>query len=395
MFPTLSYLIKYLTGLTIPLPIPTFGVLMCTAFIVAYNLFKSEFKRKEKIGILHPIIITTKEKKSFFRILFINTLIAFIIGYKLVYVLMHAGMFAANPQAILLSISGSWTGGFSAAVIVVCYTVYQHQKQFKGVIDQSTTITKTIHPYQLCDQLLFWCGVGGFTGTMLFAKLDYLPEIIANPSRELFAYHGMVFFGALIGGATGYFIVLAQYGIGFLVGADVGCPGMMAAYCIGRLGCHLSGDGDWGIVNKLSKPIWLSWLPESWWKNSYPHNVIHEGLLMKDCTDNYCNVLPAPVFPTSLYEFCICIFLFIFLWSIRKYLQKSGALFFVYITVFGIERYFIEFIRINPKYCFLQLCLSQAQWTSLAFIVAGITGLLILFLRRNPLVIGEGKSAQK
>ena len=389
MFPTLSYLVKYLTGLTLPLPIPTFGLLMCAAFIAAYYLFKSEFKRKERLGILHTITIFQNTRTSLLRQLFTNAFVPFIVGYKLVYLLAHFSMFAANPQAALLSTSGNWSGGIVAAIIVIGYAIYKQRKEL--VKQRNKSSAAVIHPYQLMDALLFWCGVSGFAGALLFAKFDYLPQIIANPSKELFAYHGMVFLGALIGGATAYFIILTKHSIPFLVAADVGSPGMMAAYSIGRLGCHLAGDGDWGIVNNLPKPSWLHWLPESLWKSNYPHNAIHEGLMMSSCTDNFCNVLPAPVFPTSFYEFCICFLLFVFLWSIRKHLPVAGTLFFIYIIIFGIERYLIEFIRINPEYCFLHFCFSQAQWISILLITGGAVGLFILLLQ-GKLVIGNDKN---
>lgn len=380
MYPTLSYLLKYLTGLTLPIPIPTFGFFMCAGFVAAYYLFKSEFKRKEKQGILSEITVSDRGKNHVAQGLFLKAILPFIIGYKLVYLVSHFSIFTANPQAVLLSTDGNCAGGLVAAAATIALAVYRRKNS--SVSSENPVVkTRLIHPYELNDTLLFWCGVGGFTGTVLLAKLDYIPEIIADPGRRLFAYDGMVFYGALIGGAVGYFSILFKHKIKFLVGADVGSPGMMAAYCIGRLGCHLSGDGDWGIVNSFTKPTWLNWLPETWWKNDYPHNVIHQGLLLNNCYDNFCNVLPAPVFPTSLYEFFMCLLLFVFMWSIRNKLSKTGMMFFIYIAALGTERYFIEFIRINPKFCFLNVCLSQAQWISILFVIAGLAGLTTLILQ--------------
>ena len=56
---------------------------------------------------------------------------------------------------------------------------------------------------------------------------------------------------------------------------DIGGPGMMLAYSVGRIGCHMSGDGDWGIININPKPF--SWLPDWLWAYTYPNNVAIEG----------------------------------------------------------------------------------------------------------------------
>ncbi len=98
--------------------------------------------------------------------------------------------------------------------------------------------------------------------------------------------------------------------------ADRFAPAMMLAYGIGRMGCQVSGDGDWGIVNTHPKPF--AGLPDWAWSYTFPHNVIGEGITLPGCTGHYCTQLPEGVFPTSLYEIIAALLLFAFLWSIRK-----------------------------------------------------------------------------
>nr|WP_317235219.1 prolipoprotein diacylglyceryl transferase family protein [Niabella ginsengisoli] len=98
---------------------------------------------------------------------------------------------------------------------------------------------------------------------------------------------------------------------------DATAPGFMIAYCIGRLGCHVSGDGDWGRINNVEKPF--AWIPDGFWAYQYPHNLIREGSIMLRCDwGNYCYQLDQAVFPTSLWEAIICFLLFLLLWSWRK-----------------------------------------------------------------------------
>jgi phosphatidylglycerol---prolipoprotein diacylglyceryl transferase len=162
---------------------------------------------------------------------------------------------------------------------------------------------------------------------------------------------------------------------------DIGAPCVMIGYCVGRMGCHFSGDGDWGIVNELSKPGWFIF-PESWWAYSYPHNVLNEGVPIEACSWMYCNELHPKVFPTPLYEVIIAGLLTGVLWILRNFIHRAGVLFFIYCILNGTERFFIEFIRVNPRYQLLNLNLSQAQFIALALIITGIIG-TIVYWKKN------------
>ena len=126
------------------------------------------------------------------------------------------------------------------------------------------------------------------------------------------------------------------------------------AYGIGRAGCHLSGDGDWGINNLAPKPEWMSFLPDWMWSYTFPHNVIHSGIQMEDCGakfwEPYCSQLANPVWPTAFYEVVMATLIFILLWKIRKKIKVAGTLFCIYLALNGIERFLIEKMRINTEY---------------------------------------------
>lgn len=174
-------------------------------------------------------------------------------------------------------------------------------------------------------------------------------------------------------------------GIPTLTALDIGSPGMVLAYGFGRIGCHLSGDGDWGIINTAPKPGWLSWAPDWTWSFTYPHNVIHAGKYIQGCYERYCNELPAPVYPTSFYESIICMAFFFLVWSLRNRIKTPGLMFFIFMLFSGIERFFIEYIKTNPKYCFANTCITQAQGISIIFFIIGIAGLVWIVVSKKPL----------
>ena len=166
--------------------------------------------------------------------------------------------------------------------------------------------------------------------------------------------------------------------------ADSVAPALMLAYAIGRIGCQLSGDGCWGIPNILPKPHWLAFLPDWMWAFNFPHNVINHGILIPGCVGNFCRALDQPVFPTSFYETVICTVFFLILWSLRKKLSTPGLLFSIYLLLNGIERFFIELIRVNIKYNFIGIQATQAQLIAVILIITGFTGIVYFnFFHQN------------
>jgi phosphatidylglycerol:prolipoprotein diacylglycerol transferase len=138
----------------------------------------------------------------------------------------------------------------------------------------------------------------------------------------------------------------------------------MLAYAIGRIGCQISGDGDWGIAADLAaKPDWLpTWL----WAQTYTGNVA--GITIE----------PPGVYPTPLYEVVMSALAFALLWSLRKHAHRAGWLFAVYVLLVGVERLLIEFIRVNTTYDLFGFAVTQAQIISVVCIGAGITGMIRL-----------------
>ncbi|MDV7390741.1 prolipoprotein diacylglyceryl transferase, partial [Arthrospira platensis SPKY1] len=101
----------------------------------------------------------------------------------------------------------------------------------------------------------------------------------------------------------------------------------MIAYGIGRLGCHFSGDGDWGIVAAAQPEWWF--LPDWLWAYDYPNNVAQDGVPIEGCEFQYCRRLDPPVYPTPLYETFMAFIIGGFLWLMRRRMPAAGMLFFL------------------------------------------------------------------
>ena len=224
--------------------------------------------------------------------------------------------------------------------------------------------------------------IAGIIGAKLFHNLENIGDFIADPIGQLLAFSGLTFYGGLVGGAAGVIWYGKKYGIKPLTLADATAPGLMLAYGIGRIGCQVSGDGDWGVPNIAVKPDWLSFLPDWMWSYNFPHNVINAGIPMQDCGEKfwypYCYELAQPVFPTAFYETILATIIFTILWTIRKRINIAGVLFCTYLTLNGIERFFIEKIRVNTKYDILD-GITQAEIISFCLILIGVLGCFYLF----------------
>jgi phosphatidylglycerol---prolipoprotein diacylglyceryl transferase len=369
MFPTLSSLIQYLFGFNLPLPVQSFGFFVALAFVAAYWAFTQEFKRKEKLGYIHPFEKTVVEgAPASAADLVGNGVFGFILGYKILDAVLHYHVLLDNPQDFILSLRGSWIGGIVGAAVFAYWAWYESKKQ---ALPEPKKKRVTVHPHELMGSILLWSAVWGFAGAKIFNALENWGDFLKDPVGMLVGFSGLTFYGGLICGGAAVLYIAWKHGIKPLDMLDIGGPGMMLAYGIGRIGCQMSGDGDWGIPNLAPKPHWLSWAPDWMWAFKFPHNVNNEGVPIPGCIGKFCHELPIPVFPTSFYESVVCILLFFFLWSIRDKIKASGVLFGIYMILAGVERFFIELIRVNTKYHVGGISFTQAELISIFMVIGG------------------------
>jgi phosphatidylglycerol---prolipoprotein diacylglyceryl transferase len=372
MFPHLSDLLNYLFGTHIVLPVQSYGFMLATAFVAAALLLHQELKRLEK-GNRIPAL----EKKSLtgtpagFSELLLSGVSAAVIGWKLAGLLMDYAAFRSDPQDYILSGKGSITGAILLGGVSVFLTWYQKKKKQLKVPVVETTI---VHPSQLTINFTIIAAVFGIAGSKLFDMAEHINDLVRDPFGTIFSFSGLSFYGGLI--CAGFAVVwyARRNKIRFPFIMDATAPGLILAYAVGRIGCQLSGDGCWGIVNNQPKPSWLGFLPDWMWSFSFPHNVINEGILIPGCTTDHCFILQYPVFPTSFYETVLGVVIFIILWSVRKKLTTPGYLFSLYLILNGTERYFIEKIRVNRMYAVMGMQMTQAEIIALVLVILGSAG---------------------
>ena len=375
MYPTLSHLIEGLTGIFIPLPIQTFGFFVAISFLLAHYFLVRELKRKQSLGVIsHTMVEREIGQAPQWTDLIVPALVGFLMGYKGGLLLTDYAFFVEQPQEALLSTKGLWWTG----LLLAAYSAYdKYRKIKKDALDQPKKVKVAQHPYQLVGNMTFLAAAAGLLGAKIFHNLENWDELMANPWDALLSFSGLTFYGGLICGAGAVIWYARKHKIPALVIADATAPSLMIAYGVGRIGCHLSGDGDWGIVNTLSKP---SFLPDWAWAYTYPNNVIRAGERMADCTGKFCYELAQPVWPTPLYEALFCITAFILLWKFRHRMKTAGSMLMLYLIINGLERFLIEKIRVNTEYPILG-GITQAEIISFCLVLAGIVGWI--FIRKN------------
>ena len=421
MYPNLYYAFKDLFGVEVSglRFVNSFGFFVALAFLIGAYVLTLEMKRKERSGLMQAKEekITVGEGPRPGELL-LNFLLGFILGYKLIGLFLMGKEQNFDPQEFIFSAKGNMTAGLIAGLFFAGLKFWEKQKQKLAKPEERII---RIWPHDRVGDLVVFAAIFGFLGAKIFHNLENWDDFVKHPVEALISFSGLTFYGGLICAAVAIFFYSRKHRIGFRHLCDNMAPALMLAYAIGRIGCQVAGDGDWGIMNSayVSTPdakvtrsnaalfeqtlsqhaafyeqtfktsniqelhhsavIAPSFIPRWMVAYNFPHNVINEGVSIAGCEGQYCSQLPIPVFPTAFYETLAGLLLFGFLWSIRKRITIPGMLFSVYLMVNGLERFFIEKIRVNNKYSILGFHPTQAELISFSLFLAGL--ILFFYLR--------------
>jgi len=221
--------------------------------------------------------------------------------------------------------------------------------------------------------------VAGILGARLFHILENGDMFLQDPWSMIFSRSGLSVFGGLIVGALAGLVLLRRWRIRVRPFLDAIAPALMLGYAIGRLGCQIAGDGDWGRAADMAlKPAWLpTWL----WAQTYDNNI-------------YGEIIATPgVYPTPIYESVMALGCFAVLWALRRHPFQAGWLFSAYLLLAGIERLSIEQIRVNVQFEFHGVHFTQAEFIAAGFIVMGTIGMAMLGRRGLPSGLGGTPAA--
>jgi phosphatidylglycerol:prolipoprotein diacylglycerol transferase len=211
--------------------------------------------------------------------------------------------------------------------------------------------------------------LAGILGARIFDILDHLQRFLADPLAMILTRSGFSIYGGLCFGIVAGVILVKRRSIPLLPMLDATAPAMMLGYGIGRLGCQISGDGDWGIAaNLIMKP---GWLPRWFWAQTYDGNIA--GVV----------IAPPGVYPTPIYEFAMALGIFAMLWLLRHHNGRAGLLFSTYLLLAGFERLLIEKIRVNVRYELFGIHLTQAEAISFLLVIMGLVGVLATLRTRR------------
>lgn len=361
MYPDFQHLFQGLFGIEGPhflSYIKTFGFFVAIAFLTGAWILSKELRRKENLGHLQPQLLTKPKAKRYI----------------------------------------------------------DKKKKNDTTIDNIQ-----VYPHQRTGEIVILALVSGLVGAKIFNALETGDDFIRDPFGSLLSGGGLTFYGGLVVAAIVIFYYCKRHKINFAHFCDAIAPALMLAYAIGRLGCHFSGDGDWGIFNsayislpngdlKLATANDLQQivsdntsyfttisdsvnkfphtyiaapdgLPTWLYAMNFSHNVINEGISIDGCAGRYCSMLPVSVFPTSLYEALICGILFLLIWRLRKRFKYALHLFGFYLILNGLERFFIEKIKVNYKYDWGFIHPAQSEIISVILAIAGL--FILLFYRKN------------
>ncbi len=232
---------------------------------------------------------------------------------------------------------------FLGAMLVLQSEIYRAKVNKNGIVlDKAGS-------RELAEEMITWAAIGGILGARLLSILSNLDNLFIDPIGVIFSAAGFVFYGGFIGGIFSVWLLLKKRGIIFYQMSDIVCTSLVIGYAIGRIGCQLSGDGDYGSISSLP------------WATSYKYGVIPTLDI---------------VHPTPVYESLYAIFVLVCLVSnkVRQLFSGQGQLFGLYLVLMSIGRFLVEFLRIEP---IVFSIFSQAQVISFFLFCFGVFMILI------------------
>ena len=437
MYPNLYYVFKDWFGVDwqVLKILNTFGLMVAMGFVTAAIVITSELKRKERLGLLFPREeFITVGKPATLIDLIVNFLVGFVFGYKLLGLVFDKPP-EVSPQAYIFTAAGSIVGGIILAILLTSLKWYDKNKQKLKEPEQRGI---RIWPHDRVGDIVIISLVFGILGAKFFDNLENWDDFIQHPIDRIFSAGGLTFYGGLITAGIAICVYASKKGIKLVHLVDAISIAMLLAYAVGRIGCQVSGDGDWGIYNSAyitdangkvkeakagefeaalerhktyflegtvidpgkSSPFYvtdrkstslqtvphkyvkaLSFMPNWMVAYNYPQNVNNDGIVIPGNNEDHNRVLPNPVFPTPFYETVVCTLLFLIMWAFRKRIKVAGTVTGIYFIINGLERFLVEKIRVNNQYHFLGIHPSQAEIISFFLILLGISIILIVQLK--------------
>lgn len=428
MYPNLYYAFKDLFGADWKFLrfVNSFGFFVAISFILAAVILAAELKRKSRQGLLsYKEMEVTVGHPATAGELILNFLLGFLLGFKILALFIMDSSATDDPQAFIFSDRGSWPAGIILGLLFAGLKWYEKHKQ---KLPKPIKKPIRIWAYDRVGEMTILALIFGLIGAKMFDIFENWSDFLQNPGSYLFSPAGLTFYGGLICAAIAIWVYAKKHNIGFWHLNDAAAPALMIAYAVGRIGCQVAGDGDWGIYNSaytidstskivaaapgdfqktlqshsvffldaqhktleevphrdFKRPGALSFLPNWFFAYDYPHNVNESGVPLAGCADKkYCNHLPAPVFPTPLYETIACLVLFAILWAVRKKLKVPGTLFALYLMMNGLERFLVEKIRVNTRLNIFGFHPTQAEVLSFLLFLTGLVIWIVLKRRAN------------
>lgn len=425
MYPNLYYVFKDWFGVDWKFLslFNSFGLMVAFSFFAAAYTLHLELKRKEKAGLMLPreeSIMVGRQAGTLE--LLTQALVGFIFGYKIFGAFFNR-LPEMNMQEYVFSREGNIWGGLLVGLLMA-WVKWKEKQKNKLAKPEKRTIR--IWPHDRVGDLVILAMIFGILGAKLFDNLEHFDEFIRDPLGKLFSASGLTFYGGLITASVAICIYAYKKGISVAHLVDAAAPGLMIAYAIGRIGCQVAGDGDWGIYNsaftvdeaghvlqadpaefrsrlakdstyylsgKVTDPdgtiqyvtdrtyaslgevpqaaIKGALLPNWFFAYAYPGNVNKDGIVIRGNAEEHNRMLPQPVFPTPMYETIIGLIFFMVLWGVRKKLKIPLMMFGLYLVLNGLERYFMEKLRVNLLYDVAGMQFSQAAIIAICLIIGG------------------------